>query len=77
MVNIDESQWCSPCQEPYPKEECPRREEDSPDNMKFIDTNFVFQDENDDDEYVDVTQDNLMKSAKGEPKKVDSECLTN
>jgi len=39
--------------------ECPRREEDSPNSMNFIDTIFSFQDENEDDEYVDITQKQL------------------
>jgi hypothetical protein len=24
MVNLEESPWCSPCQEPHPEDECPR-----------------------------------------------------
>ena len=60
LVNIDESQWCSPCQEPHPNEECPRREEDSPNSMNFIDTIFSFQDE----EFLDITQEQLEEVRK-------------
>jgi hypothetical protein len=74
MVNIEESQWCSPCQEPHPEEECPRREEDSPDSMNFIDTIFSFQD--DDDEYVDITQEQLDEVQKRGAREGGSECLT-
>jgi hypothetical protein len=54
MVNLEELPWCSPCQEPHPEEECPRREEDSHDNINFMDTIFSFQDD-DDDEPTDIT----------------------
>jgi hypothetical protein len=56
MVNLEESPWCSPCQEPHPEDECPRREEDSHDSMNFIDTICTFQD---DDEYVDIMKEQL------------------
>jgi hypothetical protein len=59
MVNLEELPWCSPCQEPHPEEECPRREEDSPDSINFIDTIFSFQDDGDDDESTYITQEQL------------------
>jgi hypothetical protein len=59
MVNIHVSEWFSPCQEPHPKVEFPRREEDSPNSMDFIDTIFCFQDDNDDDDYVYITHEQL------------------
>jgi hypothetical protein len=70
VARIDESQWCSPYQEPHSKEECPRREEDSPDSMNFIDTIFTFRDENDNDEYVDITREQLVESKKNESREV-------
>jgi hypothetical protein len=54
MVNLEELPWCSPCQEPLPEEECPRREEDLLDSIDFIDTIFSFQDYGV-DEYADIT----------------------
>jgi hypothetical protein len=34
---VDIEAWCLPCQEPHREDECPRRDEDSPDDMNFMD----------------------------------------
>ena len=37
---VDVEAWCLPCQEPHMEDKCPRRDEDSPDDMNFIDLHF-------------------------------------
>jgi hypothetical protein len=37
--------WCFPCQEPHREDECPRRDEDSPEDMNFINMICMFQEE--------------------------------
>jgi hypothetical protein len=45
MVKTEETPWCSPCQEPHKEDECPRRDEDCPDSMKFMDMIYNFEEE--------------------------------
>jgi hypothetical protein len=42
---VDREAWCLPCQEPYRENECPRRDEDSPDDMNFMHMICIFQEE--------------------------------
>ena len=53
MVDIES--WCLPCQEPHKEDECPRRDEDSPNDMNFIDMICTFQEEQ-------VTQEKINES---------------
>jgi hypothetical protein len=55
MVNVEETPWCSPCQEPHREDECPRQDEDSPNSMNFMDKICNFQEE-------DVTQEQINEA---------------
>jgi len=57
MVNLEELPWYSLYQEPHLEEECLRQEEDSHDNINFMDIIFSFQD--DDDEPTNITQQHI------------------
>jgi hypothetical protein len=37
---VDIEAWCLPCQEPHREDECPRRDEDYPDDINFMICNF-------------------------------------
>jgi hypothetical protein len=45
MVDTEQTTWCSPCQEPHKEYECLRRDEDSSNNMNFMDMICNFQEE--------------------------------
>jgi hypothetical protein len=42
---VDTEALCLPCQEPHREDECSRRDEDSLDDMNFMDMIFVFHEE--------------------------------
>jgi hypothetical protein len=50
MFNIKETPWCSPCEAPHLEYECPQRDEDSFDSIKFMDMICNFREE-------DITQE--------------------
>jgi hypothetical protein len=64
MVSTKGIQWCLPCNEAHSEEECPRRAKEegtgSAHQMNFIDTIFACQD----DEYVDITPEQLEEVRK-------------
>jgi hypothetical protein len=33
---VDIQDWCLPCQEPHREDECPRKDEDYPDDINFM-----------------------------------------
>jgi hypothetical protein len=63
MFNLEELPWCLPCQEPHPKDECPRKtKEEDPgamDSLNFIDISTL-----QDDECIDVSEEQLAEFRK-------------
>jgi DNA-binding transcriptional regulator YiaG len=69
MVNMEESPWFFPYEEPNWEHECPRQREDeylgSVDRIKFIDTTFTLKD----DEFIDIMEEQLEEVRKWEARR--------